>query len=124
MTQLVGTIRESLKREFGPNLEKAIDKAIDKHPTWKEFYILAHANNYGKDLYTKFMIVPIEMNSRIDEVKMLGTMCFYVNVKMGLCDLVWCLPFDVPTEGLVDLEDEFVEEIAEEIYESKIPIIY
>lgn len=120
MTELIGNARQNLVEDFNAALEKVINEESERDA----YYILITSGNYGKDIYTKFIILPLLKKEVLYKYKVLGTMCYAVDNKKGLVERLWCLPIDVPTEGLIEQDDSCVEEISQDAKDSNIPIIY
>ena len=119
--ETTGNARRYLEEDFKEALQQVLDDESEK----SSYYILITSGNYGNDVYTKFILLPTSLKKEVlSTYKVLGTMCYAVDNKIGLVERLWCLPFDVPTEGLVETTDEIVPEISQDAFDSKIPVVY
>lgn len=108
---LIGDIRDELARD----MLRAVESVVNKEMKRRKYWILVAAKNVGKSIKTS-----IQIHNRFPP-KMIGTMCFYINNRKGLVDMLWCLPLDVPRpDGII------TDETAGKVHESAkgMPILH
>lgn len=83
----IGDVRHEMATELYKGLEKAVDMNKEKN----EFYLLVAANSVYQNIKTTIMVLEGK-----PPTKLLGTMLFYVNNKLGIFRKEWILPKDAP----------------------------
>ena len=113
----IGTIRQLLAQDF----TKRMEKIINDQKKYDQYYILVYADmdaTTGK-IWTKFMV----MNYL--PPKMIGTMLYSVDNKLGELRKIWNLPRDIPrTEEHISYEDGLAEMDIINKSAKDMPIIY
>ena len=93
----IGMMRTLLAQDFMRQMEKLINDNQKKDIYW----ILVHSDmdaTTGK-IWTKFLIMDRE------PPKMLGTMVYYVDNKIGQLRKLWVLPRDIPRDAQFEDQD-------------------
>jgi hypothetical protein len=126
MPRLIYEEREAAVKLFAESLEEMVHKFRDE----PDYYILVTAPTYGNDINTKLIRISCDETGTkaLNKMKVLGTMAYKVTNMKGEAPKVerlWALPLDIPRESLgIETEYKFVEEISEDAYKSRIPIVY
>jgi len=96
----IGIMRNLLAQDFMRQMEKL----INDHQKKDHYWVLVHAdmNAVSGRIQTKFMIMDRE------PPKMLGTMVYYVDNKIGQLRKLWVLPRDIPRDGQFEDPDSIM----------------
>jgi hypothetical protein len=127
MPRLIYEEREAAVKLFAESLEALVHKFRNEEVP---YYILVTVPTYGMDLNTKLIRISCNKigTKALNRMKILGTMAYRVtNIKgeAPKVERLWALPLDIPRESLgIETEYKFVEEISEDAYKSRIPIVY
>jgi hypothetical protein len=97
---LLGDIRGEIAKE----LQRSILKVVDKHKDKESYFILVWA---GIDLENDIVNTKIILLDK-KPPKMLGTLLYFVDKRIGKIERVWALPLDIP---IYEPSEEVVEEV-------------
>jgi len=97
---LLGEIRGEIAKE----IQRSILKTVDKYKNKESYFMLVWA---GIDIETNIVRTKIILlDKRLP--KMLGTLLYFVDNRIGKIERVWALPLDIP---IYEPSEEVVEEV-------------
>lgn len=73
------------------SLRQIVGYIVDKKPHLPKFYILIHAKTFDTEtIFSKVVILHRQ------PLKMIGTVCYEIDNRMGTQRRLWVLPLDIP----------------------------
>lgn len=100
MSTLIGDVRWGMEEQ----LRGTIEHILNTKSNYRQYWILIHAKFEGGNIFSsKVVILPYE------PPKMLGTVCFYVNNRVGYYRQLWALPLDCPNSGQIVFDNPNVD---------------
>jgi len=82
-------------QDFTMSLLRSMEAMLDKHSAKKSYYMYIHARFDAVGKHTVRSIITIlPGDTKIEQFKTLGTMCFFVDNRIGEFKKLWVLPYD------------------------------
>ena len=96
-----GGVREQMARDLLSNLTEVINKKSDYK---KPYFILVYSNidmsvPGGKAIKERIIILP-----QAPDTRYLGTLLFRIDNRLGDAEMIYNLPLDIPTPGILHTE--------------------
>lgn len=99
MTILIGDVRMAMEE----GLRNTIELILNTKKHLREYWILVHAKQECDSVMaSKVVILPYE------PPRMLGTVCYYINNRIGYYRQLWVLPLDMPVRIELEKPNEAV----------------
>ena len=93
-----------LRAEIAKEIQRSILKTVDDYKKKESYFMLIWA---GIDIETNVIRTKIILLDK-KPPKMLGTLLYFVDNRIGKIERIWALPLDIP---ITEVSDQIIEEV-------------